>query len=290
MSPKLYQLLVILFLISGSLISCQFLVSENDKPAIAKVNNAFLYKEDLQKFNIPEGLSEKDSIAVLMNYINDWATKQLILQESLKNMTQKQQLEYNNLVEQYRLDLFSSTYENALVEKNLNVKVTPDEVEDYFRNNKESFTLQNDLIQIRYIQYPNNYKNINATTKAFKRFNEVDISELEKLEPSYTNSDFNLDNNWTDLEIFLEKFPDLKRIKRTEWLVPSNFINFKTSDSQYLIFIEAVAKAGNIAPVTYVEEKIKQIILNQRKIQLKKKLEKEIRQDAIHNKEFQIFE
>lgn len=290
MSPKLYQLLVILFLISGSLISCQFLVSENDKPAIAKVNNAFLYKEDLQKFNIPEGLSEKDSIAVLMNYINDWATKQLILQESLKNMTQKQQLEYNNLVEQYRLDLFSSTYENALVEKNLNVKVTPDEVEDYFRNNKESFTLQNDLIQIRYIQYPNNYKNINATTKAFKRFNEVDISELQKLEPSYTNSDFNLDNNWTDLEIFLEKFPDLKQIKRTEWLVTSNFINFKTSDSQYLIFIEAVAKAGNIAPVTYVEEKIKQIILNQRKIQLKKKLEKEIRQDAIHNKEFQIFE
>lgn len=280
---------VLLFLIT-ILLSCDLLQPTQEAKQIAKVHNVILYDYDLKNFNIPEGLSEKDSIAVLIDNINDWATKQLILHESKKNMTQKKQIEYNNLVEEYRLDLFSSAYENAYVKKNLNKVITNQEIESYFNKYKQSFILQEDLIQFRYIVLPENYKNLRATIKALRRFSNEDIDELEKLLPSYENSSFNLEKNWTAYESVLEEIPSLTFLNKNKVLINNNFLNYKSDQSHYLIVIDSVLKTGQSAPLSYVKERIEQILLNKRKIKLKKQLEKEIREDALQNKEYQIFE
>lgn len=290
MSPILkIKYFVLLFLIT-ILLSCDLLQPTQEAKQIAKVHNVILYDYDLKNFNIPEGLSEKDSIAVLIDNINDWATKQLILHESKKNMTQKKQIEYNNLVEEYRLDLFSSAYENAYVKKNLNKVITNQEIESYFNKYKQSFILQEDLIQFRYIVLPENYKNLRATIKALRRFSNEDIDELEKLLPSYENSSFNLEKNWTAYESVLEEIPSLTFLNKNKVLINNNFLNYKSDQSHYLIVIDSVLKTGQSAPLSYVKERIEQILLNKRKIKLKKQLEKEIREDALQNKEYQIFE
>ena len=281
--------LFLLFLIS-TLFSCDLLQPTQEAKQVAKVHNVILYDYDLKNFNIPEGLSEKDSIAVLIDNINDWATKQLILHESKKNMTQKKQIEYNNLVEEYRLDLFSSAYENAYVKKNLNKAISNEEVASYFNKYKQSFILQEDLVQFRYIKLPENYKNLRATIKALKRFTNEDIDELEKLIPSYESSNFNLEKNWVAYQTVLEEIPSLTFLNKKKVLKNTNFLNYKTDQSRYLIVIDSVLKTGQSAPLSYVKERIEQIVLNKRKIKLKKQLEKEIREDALQNKEYQIFE
>ncbi len=290
MALKFSVRIVILVTIFSIFTSCEFFEQSPDAKIIAKVHNVNLYDYDLKQFNLPQGLSEKDSITVLMRHINDWATKQLILHEAKKNMTEKKQIEYNNLVEEYRLDLFSSAYENAYVKKNLKTGINKSEIELYYEEFKQSFLLQEDLVQVRYIQLPEKYKNLFATKNAFKRFNDEDIKELDKLKLSFITSDFNLTKKWTLFESLLEKIPSLKSFRKEKIVKNGYFLNYKFDNNRFLIKFERILKAGQPAPVAHVEERIKQIILNKRKIKLKNQLEKEIRKDALQTKEYQIFE
>ena len=56
-----------------------------------------------------------------------------------------------------------------------------------------------------------------------------------------------------------------------------------------MIKIEAILKTNDIAPLSYVRPTIEQIILNKRKKNLLKKIQKDITIDAIKNENFEIF-
>ena len=282
--------ITILFAVFLTLTNCELFEKTNDVKVVAKVHDVSLNTEDLKNFNIPAGLSEKDSVAVLMGHINRWAIKQLILHEAKKNMTEKKQRQYNNLVEEYRLDLFSSAYENAYVKKNLKTGISKSEIEVYYNKYKESFLLQEDLINVSYIKLSEKYKDLSATRRAFKRFTTNDINELSKVKLSFIESDFNLNNKWISFDSFLEKIPSLKFYKRDKLLRNNNFLSYKTDKVRFLIKFKKVLKSGQSAPLEHVQERIKQIILNKRKIKLKKQLEEEIRKDALQTKEYQVFE
>lgn len=283
---SLYFILLCFF----TLTSCQLFEASKEDRIVAKVHNVNLYEDDLKDFNIPYGLSEKDSISILIEKINSWATKQLILHEAKKNMTEKKQRENNNLVEQYKLDLFTSAYENAYVKKNLKTGISKNEIEVYYNKYKSSFSLQEAIVIVRYIELDKKYKDLYVTKKAFKRFNEEDISELSKIKLSFTRTNFNLKKQWTPFNTLLEDIPSLKYYKTDQLLTGNKFLSYKTEESRFLVMISEALKAGEIAPLTHVEKRIKQIILNKRKLQLKKQLEQEIRKDALQTKEFQIFE
>ena len=57
----------------------------------------------------------------------------------------------------------------------------------------------------------------------------------------------------------------------------------------YLVFVEDVKLRNEQAPLEYSLPNIKQILLNKRKLELIKKLEKDITQDAIKNEQFEIY-
>jgi len=68
-----------------------------------------------------------------------------------------------------------------------------------------------------------------------------------------------------------------------------NFTKLQDSLGVYLVKIEAVLKTNDLAPLSYVKPTIEQIILNKRKQNLLKKIQKDITIDAIKNKNFEIF-
>jgi hypothetical protein len=72
-------------------------------------------------------------------------------------------------------------------------------------------------------------------------------------------------------------------------LKKSNITQLQDSLGVYLVKIEDVLMTNDIAPLIYVEPTIKQIILNKRKLELIKNLEKDITKDALKNKKFEIY-
>lgn len=268
------------------LCSCDFINQDNLDTAIARVNDSYLYKKDIKNL-IFENTSKDDSTLIVANFINRWATKQLLIDQSIINLTQEKQDAYNNLVNQYKTDLYIEAYKSSIVAKRLDSIITFEELEKFYNQNKENFKLNDNLLKIRYIHIDENFSNTKELVEKFKRFDSIDKNELTKLSIKFKAFNLN-DSIWIKNDLLIRVLPVLKQ-NNIQVLKKTNFTQLQDSLGVYLVKIEAVLKTNDIAPLSYVKPTIEQIVINKRKQEILKKIEKEITIDAIKNKNFELF-
>jgi len=269
-----------------TLVSCDYIKQDKLNIPIARVNDSYLYQKDVKRL-IFENTSKDDSTLIVTNFINRWATKQLLIDQSIINLTQEKQDAYNNLVNQYKTDLYTEAYKSSIVAKRLDSVITFEELEKFYNQNKENFKLNDDLLKIRYIHIDENFSNTKELVEKFKRFDSIDKYELTKLSIKFKAFNLN-DSIWIKSDLLIGALPVLKQ-SNIEVLKKTNFTQLQDSLGVYLVKIEAVLKTNDIAPLSYVKPTIEQIVLNKRKQEILKKIEKEITIDAIKNKNFELF-
>ena len=268
------------------LCSCDFINQDNLDTPIARVNDSYLYKKDIKNL-IFENTSKDDSTLIVANFINRWATKQLLIDQSIINLTQEKQDAYNNLVNQYKTDLYIEAYKSSIVAKQLDSIITFEELEKFYNQNKENFKLNDNLLKIRYIHIDENFSNTKELVEKFKRFDSIDKNELTKLSIKFKAFNLN-DSIWIKNDLLIRVLPVLKQ-NNIQVLKKTNFTQLQDSLGVYLVKIEALLKTNDIAPLSYVKPTIEQIVINKRKQEILKKIEKEITIDAIKNKNFELF-
>ena len=267
--------------------SCDFFKESDDRKAIARVNDTYLYEEDIQPL-LKEGMSSQDSAVVVTNFINLWATEQLLVSGAKRNLTESKQEAFNKLAMEYKNDLYSKAYLEALVAKNIDTVVSIEEMEAYYNDNKRVFVLNEDLIKLRYINIDENRLDLKDVETKFKRFNETDKKELDSISIQFKS--FSLkDSVWVKADQVVDKIPPITSENRNELLKKSNFIQLKDSLGLYLVHINDVLLRNSTAPLEYVKPTIDKIVINKRKLELIRELEKDITKDAIKNKKFEIY-
>ena len=183
-------------------------------------------------------MSKSDSIIFVQNIINDWATNQLLIDGAIQNLNDETQFEFEQLVQQYKIDLYSSAYLEALVGNNLDSLVSYEELQDVYLLNKELFTLKEDLLKLRYININTSLSNLNEVKKMFKRFNSDDRSELDSISIQF-NSFYFRDTIWIKKEDVISKIKPLELGFNNVLLKKSNFIEIKDSLGLYFFFFQA---------------------------------------------------
>lgn len=254
---------------------------------IARVNDVFLTVDEIDT-TLFKGLTVNDSLIQIQNIINNWATAQLLQDGAVVNLDTKQQIEFENLVQQYKSDLYTSAYLEALVKQNLDTIITKAELALVYNQNKELFVLGEDLIKLRYINHDLNLPNANEIKRRFKRYNAEDQAVLDTISLQF-NSFFLNDSVWIKSDQVISKIKPLKKGYNKVLLKKLNFIQLKDSLELYLVEIKEVLGIGDQAPLAYVLPTLKQIIINKRKLKLVNQLKSEIVNDAIKNKKFEIY-
>ncbi|WP_242649280.1 peptidyl-prolyl cis-trans isomerase [Aequorivita soesokkakensis] len=267
-------------------VSCNYFKPEAKKEAVARVNNSYLYKDDIQKL-IAENTSPEDSTLIVNNYINRWATQQLLIDQAKINLTADKLDQYNKLVQEYQNDLLTEAYKNVIVSKQLDSVITEQEYQNYYETNKENFKLKDLLVKLRYVQLPVNYDGLASVKEKLNRYNEKDRTSLNSQNYQFISSNFN-DSVWVKKEVLLHTLPVLRE-NSEQVLKKSNFSQLQDSLGVYLVKIENVLNPNDTAPLSYVKPTLKQIILNKRKLELIKKLETDITKDAIETNNFEIY-
>ena len=87
--------------------SCNLRSDTQEQVPMARVNDAFLYESDID-FSFVESQSKMDSIIYVQNIINNWATTQLLIDGAVLNLKKDTQTEFEQLVQQYKSDLYTS--------------------------------------------------------------------------------------------------------------------------------------------------------------------------------------
>ena len=278
------QLLVCLFLI---LASCNLRPTNTNVNPLARVNDAFLFESDID-FNFVKGQSQSDSIIYVQNIINNWATTQLLIDGANLNLTKDTQTEFEQLVQQYKSDLYTSAYVEALVNNNLDTVISKQELDNVYSRNKQLFVLKEDLLKMRYLNINTKLSNLEEVKKRFKRFNEEDKKRLDSISIQF-NSFYLKDSIWIKSEQAISKIKPLQLGFNKVLLKKPNFIQLKDSLGLYLMQINEVLERDSQAPMEYVLPTLKQIVVNNRKLKLIKQLKSDIVNDAIKNKKFEIY-
>ena len=278
---------IFLIIIFTVLTTCDFPRAKASIKPLARANDALLFNDDVD-FSFIDGMAKSDSIIFVQNVINDWATNQLLIDGAIQNLNNKTQLDFEQLIQQYKRDLYSSAYLEVLVGNNLDSLVSYQELQEVYLLNKELFTLKEDLLKLRYININTSLSNLNEVKQMFKRFNSDDRSKLDSMSIQF-NSFYLRDTTWIKKEDVISKIKPLEQGFNKVLLKKSNFIELKDSLGLYLIQIKEVLQRGKTAPVEYVSPTLKQIVINNRKLKLIRKLKSDIVNDAIKNKKFETY-
>ncbi len=278
--------IIYILLISVFLSSCNYFKQEAKKEAVARVNNSYIYKEDIANL-ITENTSAEDSTLIVNNYINRWATQQLLIDQAKINLTADKLDQYNKLVQEYQNDLLTEAYKNVIVSKQLDSIITEQQYQEYYEANKENFKLKDLLVKLRYVQLPVKYEGLATVKEKLNRYNQKDKTSLNSQDYQFVSSNFN-DSVWVKKEVLLQTLPVIRE-NSEQVLKKSNFSQLQDSLGVYLVKIENVLNPNDTAPLSYVKPTLKQIILNKRKLELIKKLETDITKDAIETNNFEIY-
>ena len=124
-------------------VNCEYF-STTPKLAIARVQDKYLFFNEI-KDKIPINLSKEDSIVLVRNKIINWAKKHILNEKALINLNIEEQNKLLNLVESYKSDLFSHSYQEKMVKSSMDTLISDYDVENYYNLNKSYFKLWSDF-------------------------------------------------------------------------------------------------------------------------------------------------
>src|SRR5690554_2440729 len=192
---------IVIGLISFAAWSCNMFQVEQGKTRIARVNESYLYLEDVEHL-VSDGMSTSDSTAVVESYINHWATQQLLLDQAKLNLPHNTQERFEKMVNEYERNLFTEAYKNTYLIQQLDSTINQSAIEEFYELNKENFHLNNELLKVRYVNVSKDYSDIKEVKKNLERFNEEDKEELTR--KSYQFRIINLnDSVWVKKDVLL---------------------------------------------------------------------------------------
>lgn len=280
--------IVCIIIAALSICSCTLYENFTKGDKVAQIGRAVLYKTDLEKV-IPKGISSSDSASLAQQYIYSWATKQLMLQKAEEQLP-KTDKDVAGLLEDYRTQLLVFRYENKFLEERLDTTVTGREMEEYYNAHPGSFVGKNGVFKGRLVKMQNSSPNLQVMRKLAK---SRDIEDLEALEWLAFNSAYkysHYENNWVDLNVVAKESG--ATLVQLQQLLEKERLAIEYKDSVYTNVIQVLdyVGPGEVTPLEYNEEKIKEIIISRRKQELISNLQRDILNDALNNNKLKITE
>ena len=279
MSYKLFFLSAFLFFSS-----CSFVSDDNSKN-IARYKESFLTKEEFS--SLVEGIEINDSLSMANSIINNWAIEKILIERAELNLNETKLQKIQSLVDDYKSNMLSQAYLEALVNSSINLEVDSLEILSLYENNKSLFNLNEDIFKLVFVELPLDFSDTYEIRSKIKRLKRDDQIFLDSI--SYRFKSFLLTtDDWISQNTLFQKFPFLTNYSYRS-LKNYNFFQFKDSLSLYLIKIKEFVKKGDISPIDYVLPTLEYMSLNKRKKELMLSIKTDILKDALEKNKLEIY-
>ncbi len=284
---RIVNIIAIFGIVLPSLSSCRaisnFLRSEE---VVAEVGLARLYRSDLDAV-VPKGVSAEDSTRLARQYINAWASDLVYLTMAEEQLS-KAEKDVTKELEEYRKSLLKYRYEQLYVNERLDTAVSEDKVAEYYNAHQDKFILGRPLVKARYLCIHTDSPSLDKIRRKMGSSKVEDVVEADSLAFSSAMEFSTWNDEWIDVTVLAGKFDmsydALMASVRDRWVRQDDTLGVTD-----LAYVSDVMRAGDLAPVDYVAQQIKDIIISSRKQALISTLEQDLLNDARENGKFVIY-
>jgi len=266
-------------------VQCSKTGMQNDK-IIAQVGERKLFQKELNEI-IPDNLDKSDSAVMADDYIKKWVKQELVIQKANENLT-PQQKDVSKELQDYRNSLIIYKYKNELMKQRMDTTVTSQQIEDYYKANPDNFNLNKNIVKAIFLKIPNEVANPKLLKSMAENTTEEGLNDLREYCLQYAKGFDIFINKWVDFEVVKNNVPT--EIASDERFLKANKqIEAKDSNYYYLVSIQDFRLKNEQAPLEFVENNIKNLILNQRKIEFLKEVEENIYLEGVRQNKFTIY-
>jgi len=277
---------VSIFCVICFLAGCRNYHNQPKRVPVAEVGNVILYYDEIPKIN--QHNNENDSAALIQNYINRWAKKQLLLKKAEENLSPSLRDEIDKQLLETRSNLVIYQYQRQMILEKLDTVLTDTELEDYYAANEKSFMLGSNIVKAIFIKLPLETPELNKIKLLARSNDQKDLQQLESYCYQFAEKFDDFNEEWVTMDRLSVELQ--QSIENEENFLKRNTF-FETSDSasEYLVSIRDYRLRSSLAPFEYVKDDIKRIIWNTRRFEFIQSLENGIYNEALKENSFKIY-
>jgi hypothetical protein len=270
-----------------SLAGCDGAKKEADRIALATVGSKTLFYDQVPRILSP-GTSSTDSIAIMQNYINSWARKELLFLKAEENLSEENKSEIESQLLETRTNLFIYQYQRQMMLERMDTSITDDEMESYYATNEKKFTLSSNIVKALFIKVPSDVPNLDRIRQWSRSADPEDLQQLEGICYQFAEKFDDFNEDWVTMDRISVELPQ-EISNQDEFLRWNTAFETRDSTSTYLITFRDYRLRYSLAPYDYVKNDIKNIILNNRRFEFLQNLENGIYKEGIKANLFKTF-
>ena len=271
----------------GILTGCQNNSNPDQRIAIAEVGKVVLYYDEIPGI-IQQGISKDDSAAVIQNYINKWAKRELLLQKAEENLFPATKEIIESQIEETRANLVIYQYQRQMMLEKMDTIISDTELENYYAENEQSFILHSNIVKALFIKLPVETPNLDRIKILARSNDQKDLQQLESLCYQFAEKFDDFNELWVPMnKLLVEIKEDIGN--EENFLRRYTFFESADSASIRIVSISDYRLRNSLAPFEYVKDDIKRIIWNTRRFEFIQALENGIYNDALKRNSFKIF-
>ena len=284
---KLLSIIAISGIVLPALTSCRAISNFlRNEQVVAEVGTERLYRSDIDAV-VPKGLPQEDSIRLVRQYINAWASDRVYMAIAEQQLS-KSEKDVTRELEDYRKSLLKYRYEQLYVNERLDTAVSDDKVEEYYEAHKEAFKLERPLVKARFLRIHTDSPMLENIRKKMSSSDANDLVEADSLAFSSAMMFTTWNDQWQDVIVLARElgvaYDSVLGMMNKGWVRQDD-----TTGVTNLAYVSEVLRSGEYAPVDYSAPRIKDIIISTRKQALISALEQDLLDDARENGQFVIY-
>lgn len=260
------------------------------KTPIARVADEYLYKEDISDIIRSASAAKEDSLRIIKRYIDSWIRKQLFLQDAEKNL-KADESEIERKVTDYRNQLLMYAYQKQLIEESPQADVSEEEIKRYYEQYAKDFELKQNIVKGLFLKVPQAAPKIDQLRSSLKSNKAEEVEKVRSYAYSYAELAILNDSVWIDFQDMLANTPFMEKLPdKTKALKTSNYFEVADQTHYYFIAIREFKLFGEISPVEFVQDQIKNILINKKRLEIIQRYENQIFEKAKPAEDYEIFQ
>ncbi len=268
--------------------SCKRQLYSDSETVLARVGDNYLYLSDMTG-NIPQNINKTDSIQLLNSMVNNWVRQELLLLHADETLSDSLK-DFSAQLKEYENNLLIYEFKKRYVEQRIDTNVSSLELEDYYQNHLQDFQLKENIVQFVFIKIPIQSEMVEQARELVQNISDTAIDRSMVQDFCQQNAvDYYLnDEHWISFTELLKKVP-LEVFNQEIYLKNNRFIEMKDYPFWYFIHLRDFKIKEDVSPLDFQKKKIKNIILNKRKLELLSSLDEEVYQTGANNQQFEIY-
>lgn len=280
---------IILLIVATMSVACgssdTFGSRNNQKRVVASVDGNDLLLKDILA-DMPEGLTGADSTTFAKMYIDNWVLNRLKLARAEKVLSSKGDID--RLVEDYRQSLIMRQLDQYYIDEALDTEITEQQIKAHYRQHTHQFTLDHDKVRGVLVRAPKDFRNKSTLREALSNASSDDIQEIVAFTEKHDLQITDLTAEWVTFSDFLSYLPTVRTRNYDNLLSKGKVQSMQADDVVFYFTITDIVAKGSIAPMESVEDDIRRMIYADRRTEIIKKYEAELKLEAIENDRIEI--